>query len=1343
MIYQSNIIDIVKVKNGEKGDTGGAGLNSATVFLYLRTPKTTAGPQTPNIDVIYNFTTGVVGDGTGKVDSWFTSIPNGTDPCYITQATVISSYSTATIQKSKWQEPKILVENGAPGKDGEPGKDGQNGQDGQPGKDGENGKDGANGANGYNNAIIYLYRRSSIALKVDWTTSLTYTFSTSTLSSVPSGWSRSIPGGTDPLYVTAATASSQTNTAAIVVNQWTTPVIMAKDGADGIDGAPGKDGADGKDGSPGANGRNNATVYLYKRSATQPSINWTATLVYTFSTGKLSSVPSGWSQNIASGSDPLYVTAAIASSSTATDTISSSEWSTPVVLVTNGAKGQDGEPGKDGVDGKDGQDGAPGKDGVDGKDGSPGVNGLNQATIFLYKRSSTLPTKPSKDITYTFATGALSTTDGWSLSVPNGTNPCYVTQAVAIANTATTVIKSTQWSTPEILAKDGAPGKDGTDGKDGVDGKDGKDSERYEIVSSVANITKFLKKESSTTNTQAEAEETYLTFSPPVFLFTCNNKVDGVSTIIQGDTVESLPYKLNIDIIANNVAYVLTNDTFLETGYLLYQSSIWTWNFAIEKLFQSGASLTFTSLDGNSTISLAALCDYAKENDITFRVRMANSERPEQGTSLLVPCYFGISSEMAQLELNATNLRLFVENTGIQIDRNGLTLENGTFQIVKGDKKLLYTSDNGDLVISGRLASDSIISGNLQAVTGTFKDLSADGRLKVGKIIIESYVDENGSRAGRIYNDPNEDGDPTDSNFLILDNGNIKANNIALGTGASIEEFLAIGNAKIYNPAKSKEKNLFIESNALKIYDDGRAAFGDISINSSESTIICTKNGIGQWGLTPNESYFNNVAIRGYLKQSVFTKQAVNVAGGVVIYKAGARIENSVISENSYVIQLQKDLVDNIDYYSYFSIGDIILLSQERNGGGNAYGKITKVNSDSLEIAVIGVKIENPEIITNLGRVDDNGDGQDWIIGINATTSEAPLGLSQNAISFNSFSLNDDESALDFTSQIRLGHLSTGESGLFAEKVHLKGSLVTESGKNDQIRYSGVNTLSPQIFNKDFSNYIVKSDDETTPLEGVTYYIFSSDGSGFIPVEDLVTFDSSTVYYKKEKDNSPIIFWAGAQNESQIQDAPFQVTAKGTLYAQQGYFRGSIITDADISASIIRTARIVGNEDGAALTIEDSDNFIRFVDSKAKDSDGNPIEVLSLKKNSGGQWVMDLNALFQMGSSSGDFSAAQAVFDELYVGKSNSNRTYLNGKQIDFLSSSGGLIGELRGSQDGSQGIEMGFTNVTLLGLTQNKISVGTTFDLNAHQLTYNEGKMYDRPVYQDDVLVGYDLYII
>lgn len=185
-----------------------------------------------------------------------------------------------------------------------------------------------------------------------------------------------------------------------------------------------------KNGTNGNNGINTATVYLYKRGTTTPSVP-SGNTTYTFSTKKLTGTLDSWSQTIpTSGDGQCYVIAAVASSNGTTDTIGTGEWSTPIQF-----------------------------NGANGTNGTNGTNGLNQATIFLYKRGASV-TKPTTSVTYTFSSGALSAEpDSWKRNIPTiDGNPCWVVTATAIGNGTTATITGGNWSDPVKLVEDGADG---------------------------------------------------------------------------------------------------------------------------------------------------------------------------------------------------------------------------------------------------------------------------------------------------------------------------------------------------------------------------------------------------------------------------------------------------------------------------------------------------------------------------------------------------------------------------------------------------------------------------------------------------------------------------------------------------------------------------------------------------------------------------------------------------------------------------------------------------------------------------------------------------------------------
>ena len=530
------------------GENGSPGLSAAAVFLYQRATSASSITK-PTGTLTYTFATGTL---TGQLGGWEQSIPasNG-NPCFVIQATAIGTGDTDTISPSEWSNITELVSDG---KDGEAGigiktttieyavsdngvqfpqsgwqedipevaqgkflwtrttieytnntssvaysvsKNGVNGSDGNPGADGvgikqttisyvvsdsgtdipetgwkdtidstgsgqylwtrtvieytdntsstsysvsRNGTDGANGkdgTDGRNSAVVYLYKRAESAT-IDWTNDLIYNFDTKSITNVPKGWYEEIPSGTAPIFVTAATASSNTSNDSIPSSEWATPVILAQNGQNGQDGAPGTD---------GTNGLNTASIFLYKRASTDTGLTKpTVNLTYTFATGEISGNLAGWLRTIpASDGNPCFSIQATAVSSEATDTILPSEWSSIVKLV---------------------EDGAPGQNGTDGKDGTDGTNGVNTAIVYLYKRDATTATIDwTTTLTYNFTTKKLvAVPAGWSSTIPSGTDPLYVTAATAASAENTDTITPDEWATPVILAQNGQDGSDGTDG---------------------------------------------------------------------------------------------------------------------------------------------------------------------------------------------------------------------------------------------------------------------------------------------------------------------------------------------------------------------------------------------------------------------------------------------------------------------------------------------------------------------------------------------------------------------------------------------------------------------------------------------------------------------------------------------------------------------------------------------------------------------------------------------------------------------------------------------------------------------------------------------------------------
>lgn len=165
-------------------------------------------------------------------------------------------------------------------------------------------------------ALAFLYQRATSAPALP-TGAITYTFTTGGMTGITSGWSTTPPAGTNPLYVTVASAIGPGATASIAAASWSTPVVMAQ------------------------NGINSATVTLYQRTSTStPPTLPDATVTYTFLTGVATGQDNGWTQSLpTTGGSFRWMTLATAAASGSTDTIAASEWAAASLIAQDGVDG--------------------------------------------------------------------------------------------------------------------------------------------------------------------------------------------------------------------------------------------------------------------------------------------------------------------------------------------------------------------------------------------------------------------------------------------------------------------------------------------------------------------------------------------------------------------------------------------------------------------------------------------------------------------------------------------------------------------------------------------------------------------------------------------------------------------------------------------------------------------------------------------------------------------------------------------------------------------------------------------------------------------------------------------
>lgn len=184
-------------------------------------------------------------------------------------------------------------------------------------------------------------------------------------------------------------------------------------------------GEDGIDAGSGSDGLSVVEKFVYKRAPSAPSTPSGGS--FNFST-QATTAPTGWSTDVPSGTDPVWISVAVAAKQGTGGTASFGAWSTPALAFTNGAPG------------------------TNGADGTPG-----SSVDVIFRRSAAQPSTPVP---------GMSTPLGWYTNVaavPAGTDPMW-----SSFGTRPDPVSNWTWNVPVRVE-----GVDGTDGLPGVNGVDG------------------------------------------------------------------------------------------------------------------------------------------------------------------------------------------------------------------------------------------------------------------------------------------------------------------------------------------------------------------------------------------------------------------------------------------------------------------------------------------------------------------------------------------------------------------------------------------------------------------------------------------------------------------------------------------------------------------------------------------------------------------------------------------------------------------------------------------------------------------------------------------------------
>jgi hypothetical protein len=907
-----------------------------------------------------------------------------------------------------------------------------------------------------------------------------------------------------------------------------------------------------------------------------------------------------------------------------------------------------------------GENGQDGKDGVDGKAGADGVNGKSAYQLWLDAGNS------GSEEDYLNSLKGQDGADGKDGTDGVGITRIEVKYSVSLSSTEPPVdwkdsIEQVEvqdgmffWTRIETFYSDGSSTIAHSIAKQGEKGEDGI-AESYIIQTNVEEINKFFGDD--TTN---------LFFSPETISFKVLKENEVITpkedylceiallydeNIGSLDLADLITFFEGIDNDENSYgAYVYSND--VKVSIKLLEKVLFITETQEVKLDLRTLINCELHEESSYLAKFNLLKQIIKQETSVFNFKIyQNDESKKLITYKTINCEFGLPEEMAKFRLAATQIQAAVDNANLIFSAEGLEIINGGFKITKVNEEnekqeLLYFS-NGDLYVDGH----GTFSGTVIAEKGSFSGEIKAGSGNIGGFIIEDgalyspdkeyreesifvfdealtyyeKVDEEyilttdqylfaekeyytltGGNyslvttaqflSGRIYFELDEnsnytkvpDGEKANLNkkyyyigssvALLGGQNKIIANDIELGTGAKILKHIELGEgeAYIYNP--SEYNGLFLSTGGEKIQLNAKEetlTLGDITLNGKASSI----SGDG-FDIRPGFSSFDNVRVSGEITTSIFTKGSTQAVGGAMLFKTAYKIENQELSQISPQEEVEEQTQDitftlKADILSIFASDEdvryIVLVAKDGSLGEyfevqrNFFSGNEGDETVTITLAADAKKVYNTLIVL--------GKNEDIIIGVNSENNRSallePRGLTISQLNITDTGLSTDLKAFlgDLTS------LDLNGYGLYSNNVYLTGSLTTESSDG---KYAGVNTLN-----------------------SITATKF---GTG------------------ENDDKSKIVFWAGAGDNSNeaIQNASFQVTEGGSIYAAQGFFEDSVIARSKITGADIYAARLHGvklNDDGAptedvgALTVYDTSAGIIF---KSVSSEGAETETFSI-----------------------------------------------------------------------------------------------------------------------------------
>ena len=412
----------------------------------------------------------------------------------------------------------------------------------------------------------------------------------------------------------------------------------------------------------------------------------------------------------------------------------------------------------------------------------------------------------------------------------------------------------------------------------------------------------------------------------------------------------------------------------------------------------------------------------------------------------------------------------------------------------------------------------------------------------------------------------------------------------------------------------------------------------------------------------------------------------------------------------SYKIESYTATTLTLDQNFQGSVGNYVYIISDNGTAIPGLIQITAINDN---IVTLSTSIGYDGTLVSL---IDIGLEDDLIIGVNSSNTSSSF-LKPRGITISEFNLSQQSGSStkyideNINPKVFLGDLDTSNIdfsdtgissktrgfGLYSENVYLTGSLTTKvNSSSANTTFAGVNTL-----------------------DGASATVFVEHG------------------YEIE-DNSAIVFWAGSTGVStrEIQEAPFQVTERGSIYASQGIFTGAIITDSYIRGADLYAARIhgTGRQEGTdyGLAFYDTSEGIVFFEGTPT----NASEVFSI----GNAGLRRGNDYFVGITNSGiDFNGNNFNGNNYYTDKNQNSYIHLYQNSV---------IGAHINNEDSEvldakitfnqQGINFGIKNNSQnMSMTQNLIKMSTESVQMDNTILFGESLKYEK------VSNGYNLFVL